>query len=87
MYEYDIYISVPSSHGNVSALGQQTQARNCVYSVAMENENIGILFIFNIFIIRYILDIAIRTCFNTCIEVPVLFKLYFGLLTSLPFFL
>ena len=45
VYEYDNYISVPSSHGKVS--GNKCNPRSVVYFVAMDNENIGISFPFN----------------------------------------
>ena len=45
VYEYDIYISVPPSHGKcIEALHRKP--RN-VYCVAVENENIGISFLSN----------------------------------------
>ena len=46
VYEYDIYMLVPSSQGKVSALGQQMHNQKSI--LILLNENIGISFLFNI---------------------------------------
>ena len=45
VYEYDIYMSVPSSPDNVSALRQQMQTQKCCafQVVAMENDRLLLL--------------------------------------------